>query len=241
MRSSIGSILVLFLWACGGDADPTEADTEQPSGFCRAAAELQCASMYECLTDAERFELDLPATEDECRRVFESTCEDGIDSCVDDWHRYSGSVASDCLGEMAIAACNDAAEPFLDGPSCRGVCEIAAGAFVVRWRFEPTYYSCASVNATTVRVGTSNGSETVYDLFDCDDHVGSTPAFPLGDYQVRVELLGAAMVPLWASAPMTAHLDDVQLALPEVIVPVSGVARTSGGGRTPGRSAAAAP
>ncbi|HEY5948741.1 MAG TPA: hypothetical protein VIV40_24790, partial [Kofleriaceae bacterium] len=104
---------LFLLVACGGDGSPSSlVDVEDPSAFCRAAAETGCTTMYDCLTPAERDAKHLPATEAECERKLESSCEAAIDNCADNTHAYAAAAAGKCIDEMTAATCNDAGEPW---------------------------------------------------------------------------------------------------------------------------------
>lgn len=210
----------LNLFACSDEPLSATVDTSDATSFCRAAAETQCATMYGCLTPQEMRALDLPATEAECQRQFEENCEDGAARCDTETHRLSSASAAECLDQLDVAVCNDAAEPWLDAPACNELCERTAGAFQLQWQFS-SYYSCYDVNAESIAlVATGPGNKTFKEVFPCTIGYGFTDALPIGDYNVHVEVLNANGVTLWASPTQSGKLDKAVVDLGTIVIPV---------------------
>jgi hypothetical protein len=214
---------LILLVGCGGDGSSTFAvNVEDPSEFCRAAAQLQCQSMYDCLTPDERKQLNLPATVGECERKFESSCESAVDSCSDSTHGYASESAGACLHEMEAATCNDAAELWLDAPSCTKLCAPTAGKFTLKWAFNPPTYTCSQINAQSVAVySRAVDGQTYVDVYDCFYGSGMTDALPIGTYSVHLELFSPSNQKLWTSAPLSAKLDRELVDLGTVTIPVA--------------------
>jgi hypothetical protein len=216
--------LFVFLVACGGDGGGSTGlvDVEDPSSFCRAAAQVGCETMYGCLTDAERKAKGLPMTIAECEREIESGCEDAVDSCNSTTTGYASSAAGACLQEMDAATCNDAGEPWLDAPSCTKLCAVTAGAFSIKWAFDPPTWTCSQLGIESVAMySVGAGGKTWVDTFDCYGGSGITDALPVGTYAVHIELFDASNQKRWVSSTMTGKLDDDLVALGTVIIPVA--------------------
>lgn len=197
----------------------SKVDTTNVSAFCRATAQTGCSTMYACLTESERLAKKLPPTIPECERSLESKCEDIVDACDDGVYAYSPRVAADCLDEMQVATCSDAAEPWLDAPSCRSVCHRVVGALEVAWRFSPAY-KCSDLGIYYVDVVSFGGDGTYTDRFDCTAMQGLTADMPYGTYAVRVELFDVSGTRKWASSPVSATLDDDLVDVGTITIPV---------------------
>ena len=213
---------LVFLVGCGGDGGSgLIVDAEDPAEFCRATAQIGCDSMYSCLTDAERAAKNLPPTQAECERRLESDCERAVDSCTDATHGYAAEIAGQCLREMDVATCNDAAEPWLDAPSCANICAPTAGALKVRWAFNPPTHTCSSLNIQTVAVYTVAGGKSYTDLFDCYAASGITDVVPLGTYSVHLELFNYSNQKIWTGLAMAAKVDRELVDLGTITIPVA--------------------
>lgn len=206
---------------CADDGVPlgSSVDTTNVSAFCRASAQTECNTMYACLTAAEREDMDLPMTVAECERERESHCENLVESCDDNIYAYSPNNAASCLDEMQVAACNDAAEPWLDAPSCKEVCHRIVGALAVAWQFSPAY-SCYDLGVYYVDVVSSGPKGTFKDRFDCTAGGGTTADMPFGAYDVHIELFDASGVRRWMSSAVSAALDDGIVDVGTITVPV---------------------
>ena len=214
---------LVALVGCGGDGSTSTAvNAEDPAEFCRATAQIGCESMYACLTPAELEAKNLPATEAECQRKLESGCEDVIDSCNDGAHGYAADVGGECLREMDASTCNDAAEPWLDAPSCAKICAPTAGKFAVKWAFNPPSYTCSQLNVQSVAMYSVGPDGRNYvDLFDCFYGSGMTETLPMGSYSVHLELFSPSNQKLWAGLAMNAKLDQERVELGTITIPVS--------------------
>lgn len=218
--------LLVLVAACGGDGSGgggLSVDVEDPSAFCRATAKIGCESMYSCLTPQERDAKNLPATEAECQRDLESRCEDAIDYCSDSTHGYASEAAGACLREMDVATCNDAGEPWLDAPSCSNICAPTAGAFELRWAFNPPTYSCSSLDIQSVSVYSvaAMGGRNYVDTYDCYAGSGITDVLPVGTYSVHLELFNYSNQKIWSGPAMPAKLDRERVDLGTVTIPVA--------------------
>jgi hypothetical protein len=217
-------VLLLVICACGGGGGTSSLDVnvEDPSAFCRAAAETGCTTMYECLTQAERDAKHLPATEAECERKLESSCEAAVDDCTDATHGYAAQAAGMCLDEMNAATCNDAGEPWLDASACANVCATTAGSFRIAWAFSPSWHSCSELGVSSVAVYSIDAANRTYvDVFDCYAASGMTDALPVGTYSVRIALYDASNKQLWSSAAIASKLDDDVVDLGTITIPVT--------------------
>jgi hypothetical protein len=214
----------LILWVgCGGDGSSSiGVNVEDPMAFCRAVADMGCQAMYDCLTPDERAAKNLPATVGECERKLESGCEDAVESCNDGSHGYASAAADACLREMDAATCNDAAEPWLDAPSCTTICAPTAGRLHVKWGFNPPSYTCSALNVQTVAIyATGSDGRTYVDSFDCFALSGMTDTLPIGTYSVHLELFNYSNQKLWTSVAMNAKLDREVVDLGTVTIPVA--------------------
>lgn len=216
------SMILLAAPGCGGGDDGTPArDASDPMAFCRGAAGLQCARMYTCLTQAERDARELPPTQAECERAFESACERGLDSCIDDTHDYAPAAGATCLDEMSRATCNDAGEPFLDVAACRQACARTAGAFRLAWTFQP-FYGCEQLDIAWVTlIATDTTGHNHVTSFACSEWSGTTDVLPADDYQLRVELANASGQRVWSTERGARALDAAVVDLGELVIPVS--------------------
>jgi hypothetical protein len=216
--------LLCLVAACGGDGGgDVVVDAEDPSAFCRATARITCEQAYACLTPAEREANDFPATEPECERVIESRCESAIDSCSrSSSHGYASEAAGQCLREMDAATCNDAGEPWLDAPACDNICAPTAGAFKLKWAFNPPSYTCSQLNISTVAVySVAKDGRNFVDTYDCYTGSGITDVLPVGSYAVHLELFDYNNQKLWAGSATSATLDRELVDLGTVTIPVS--------------------
>jgi hypothetical protein len=223
MNNRFVSLFVFVTAACGGGdgSGGGTVDVEDPSAFCRAAAETGCETMYTCLTEDERKVHGLPPTVGECERAYESRCEDAVDTCNTTSTAYASDAAGTCLDEMAAATCNDAAEPWLDAPSCTRLCAVTAGSFEIGWTFDPPTYSCSQLGVTTVAVySVGAGGKTWVDVFDCYIGSGITDALPVGMYSLRMELYNASNQRVWSSPSLAGKLDDDRVDLGTITIPV---------------------
>src|SRR5688500_11327733 len=154
MNKRFVSLFVFVTAACGGGDGSRggSVDVEDPSAFCRGAAGTWCETMYTCLTEDERKAKGLPPTAGECEREIESRCEDAVDTCNTSSTAYASDAAGACLDEMAGATCNDAAEPWLDAPSCSQLCAVTAGSFEIGGSLDPPTYTCSQLGVTTVAI-----------------------------------------------------------------------------------------
>jgi hypothetical protein len=209
--------LVIALAACSGDPS-SSVDTTDPAEFCRASATTGCTTMYACLTETERTQRHLPATEPECERKLKASCETALDACPSPTHVYAPETAQACLDQMAVATCSDAGQDWLDAKACTGVCERTGGSFGVSWRFDPAY-ACSDVMVATVRV-VASGTTTYVDDFRCDALAGVTEVVPVGDYSVHIELYDATGAKLWTS-PSSPHTIDDDVVGVAIVVPVA--------------------
>jgi len=210
------ALLFLALAACGG---APSVDTSDPKAFCLATAQTGCSKMYACLTEDERMQRHLPATEPECERSLKAQCETDFTSCADATHVYAADAAATCLDQMSAATCDDAGQPWLDAAACSTVCERTGGAFEVEWEFAGGYL-CSDLNIASVTVVSVGATQTYADQFRCDAMAGVTEVVPVGDYQVHIELFDAGGAKKWWSDPIAhgADADVVDLGL--VLVPV---------------------
>jgi hypothetical protein len=215
-------VLSLVVGACGGSESLSETvDTSSPADFCRAAAAEQCARMYSCLTDSEKRALDLPDSEEECARDFESACEDGAADCGSSYS-FAPAAAAMCLDQMEAAVCNDAAELWLDAPACTNLCERTSGVFEIGWSFTGNYI-CADVNAATVVVVTEGlAGKRFEDRFDCSDYHGVTRDIPHGEYTVHLELLDSYGRNVYTGFGTTGRLTGARVDLGTITIPVGG-------------------
>ena len=208
----------LLLAACGNEPLSQTVDVTSPSEFCRAAAGEQCAKMYSCLTDSEKRALDLPDTEDECARDFESWCEDGPADCSTGFG-FSGGAAAMCLDDMDRAVCNDAAEPWLDATTCENLCERNGGAFQVGWTFSGGY-DCYSTNVDAVVLVTEGVGGRFEDRFSCNDYSGRSDALPFGEYNVHLELFDQYNRKIYSGIASKGRLDKAVVDLGTITIPV---------------------
>ncbi|MDQ3367588.1 MAG: hypothetical protein M3680_19375 [Myxococcota bacterium] len=223
MTTFVFPLSLLMSVACSSDGEggsTDRGDTADPRVFCRSAAIESCATMYSCLTEAERRARNLPATQAECQRSAESACEFEVERCTDRTHGYSSSAAATCLDQMADAQCNDAGEPWLDAPACDQVCARTAGAFYLAWDFE-SYYSCYDVRASTLSVIAIGAGQQFVTSFQCRDGRGITDYLPVGTYRVRVELHDAGGTRLWSTERPMGHIDADVVDLGTLVIPVS--------------------
>ena len=215
---------LILLVGCGGDGgSAATVDPADPSEFCRATAQIGCEAMYACLTPEERMAKNLPATVGECERKLESGCEDAVARCNDGSHGYASEAAGACLREMDAATCNDAAEPWLDAPSCANICAPTAGVFRLQWAFNPPSYTCSQLNVQTVAVyaTAANGGRNFVDVFDCFAGSGITEKLPIGTYSVHLELFSPSNQKVWTGIAMSAKLDREVVDLGTVTIPVA--------------------
>jgi len=226
MNKKIGllsmSLLSMTVAACGGGSLGDRTDTSDPSAFCRAAAEQACATMYACLSGEEMRALHLPDDEAACAREYESRCEDGIGDCDDDDHAFASADAAACLDEMEGAVCNDAAEPWLDAPSCQtNMCERVRGTFFVQWQLSD-YHQCeeTSIGKVGLSIRDEAGIETEA-LFACDEYAGMTPPVRVTDYTVRFVVYDRTNRLVWASPEVEGTLDEPTVNLGYVEIPLN--------------------
>lgn len=213
------SVFVVIAGACGSNEPLSQTvDTTSPSEFCRAAASEQCATMYSCLTDAEKRAIDLPDSEDECERMFESACEDGAADCGSAFSFAPASAAA-CLDEMERAVCNDAAEPWLDAVACENLCERSAGAFDVGWTFS-NGYGCYDVSAEEVVLVAEGPGGRFESRFVCSDYSGRSSTLPLGEYNIHLELFDQYKRKIYSGIGARGRLDKAVVDLGTITIPV---------------------
>jgi hypothetical protein len=217
----LGLAIVLFAGCSGGEGSSFGGvDTEDPSQFCRASAAATCDKWFGCLTATEREREGIPETRADCERQFESSCERGIDNCVDATHGYIAGNAATCIEELEGAHCNDVIDPWFDAPACDRVCERTAGQFEVRWRFEP-FYLCSELRVKHVTLIASLSSKQFVKSFACEDRRGTSDVIPVGTYKIRVELHDDAGARIWATDLASDAIDAAVVDLGELVIPVS--------------------
>lgn len=222
MNKTIAATLLTLLTACStNDSSSQQTSSSDPRAFCRAAAEQTCRTMYRCLTDEEKRSLGLPDDETACAREYESACQDHVGDCDDDAHAFDQATAGACLDEMHSAACNDAAEPWLDAPSCdEQLCQRTAGAFRVTWDLNGYYCEETNVHDVGLVVTGPGGHETTT-KWACGEYSGVTDPLPLGAYTLRLEAYDGDGYGIWASDPVMGELDDAFVDM-AVSIPVGG-------------------
>jgi hypothetical protein len=132
------ALLVLFC-ACGGGGDDgggddgSQADAApdgpEPAALCEEFAQMICDKLFECLTEEERAEEDIPATVEECAmlQLEEEMCDTLTPAtiCEEEGQTYQPDQAAQCVTEFRALSCDS----FLsddqgdsETPACNAVC-----------------------------------------------------------------------------------------------------------------------
>ena len=126
MNRLVVAFMVVVGAACGGDDD----STADPAAACEQYADVLCAKLFECTTEAEREAIpNFPATEAACvsEQKEELGCaEQTLENVCDSNETYDPAAAAECLDQLDALECGNVRDGVDEDeiPACEEVCVV---------------------------------------------------------------------------------------------------------------------
>jgi hypothetical protein len=123
-----GTLLLALMVSCAANDDKPKFTDEDAQALCREYVDTSCEKIYECLSDAELAEADLPASVAACKTQFREA--EGCDAFTADKGNCEGSEvfqkskADDCIRQTEEASCNQVTSGDNYSPACEQTCKV---------------------------------------------------------------------------------------------------------------------